>query len=70
MGSFKPFTIQGQQVMIGGDVITAIDNQNIQTIQDLTTLLGQYQPGDQVAVTVLRNGEQIQLNVTLGERPQ
>jgi serine protease Do len=70
MGSFKPFTIQGQQVMIGGDVITAIDNQNIETIQDLTTLLGQYQPGDQVALTVLRNGEQIQLNVTLGERPQ
>jgi serine protease Do len=70
MGSFKPFTIQGQQIMIGGDVITAIDGHSVETIQDLTTLLGQYQPGDQVTLIVLRNGEQIQLTVTLGEPPQ
>jgi serine protease Do len=68
-GSFKPVTINGQQVEVGGDVVTAVDNQAVASIGDLTSLLSQYSPGDRVSLSILRNGESMQVEVTLAARP-
>ena len=68
-GSFKPVTIQGQQVLTGGDVVIALDGQPITTIDGLRAALQQYEPGQQVALDVLRDGQRIRVDVTLGERP-
>ena len=68
-GSFKPVTIQGQQMLVGGDIITALEGQSVTAIEDLQAALQQYEPGEKVALTVLRDGQESQIDVTLGERP-
>jgi len=52
-----------------GDVITAIDGRAIRTVEDLRALLGAYLPGDAVIITVFREGEHLDLTITLGGRP-
>ena len=64
-GSFRSTTIAGQQVMIGGDVITAINGQPVTTIQDLQTGLLQAGFGSTVKLSILRDGQQQQLSVQL-----
>ncbi len=68
-GSFKPVTIQGQQMLVGGDVITTLDGQAVTAIEDLKTTLQQYEPGQEITLTLLRDGQRTQVNVTLGEWP-
>ena len=68
-GSDKTFDSNGQQVMIGGDIVTAVEGQAVATMQDLSAAIRAQQPGDKVELTVLRNGKEITVVVTLGERP-
>lgn len=68
-GSFKAVTIQGQRTLVGGDVIVAVDGQPVSQIDDLTAFLKQAQPGQDVTLTVLRDGKQLDLAVTLAEQP-
>jgi len=68
-GSDQAATVDGQPVMIGGDVIIAIDGKAVESMDDLGPLLQTYKAGDQITLTILRNGEQIELTLTLGERP-
>jgi serine protease Do len=68
-GSYSPVTIQGQQILVGGDVITALDSQALSGIEDLKSVLQQYEPGQEVTLAVLRDSQKIQVDVTLGERP-
>ena len=68
LASDKAFDSNGQQVMIGGDVITAVDGKAVTTMQDLSTAVKAQKPGDEVELTVLRNGKEITVTVTLGER--
>ena len=53
-----------------GDVVTALGSQEIRSSGDLISALRNYQPGDTVKLTILRNGEKSQLQVNLGESPQ
>jgi S1-C subfamily serine protease len=62
-------TIGGNQIELGGDVITAIDGQNVKSSDDLATAIAAHKPGDQVTVTVLRGGSKQSVKVTLGTRP-
>jgi S1-C subfamily serine protease len=39
------------------------------TIYDYTESLGRYKPDDQVEVVVQRDGKEVTLQVTLGQRP-
>ncbi|HEX5500343.1 MAG TPA: PDZ domain-containing protein, partial [Thermomicrobiales bacterium] len=52
-----------------GDVITAIDGKKIDSQNSFTELLFAHKPGDQVDVTVQRNGSEQHITVTLGQRP-
>jgi len=54
----------------GGDLITAIDGIEVRDFSDMITyILNNTSPGDVVTFTVLRNGEEIQIDLTLGIRP-
>lgn len=54
----------------GGDLITAIDNQEIMTFSDLLSyLIQEKSPGDIVTFTILRGEQEIQLELVLGKRP-
>ena len=64
------FTDNGQQVTIGGDVIITYGDQTVKSSDDLITYLtNSGSVGQSVTLTVLRNGKQIQVQVTLGLRP-
>ena len=48
-----------------GDIILSIEGRNIPNSQALFTTLGRFSVGDKVAVTVLREGQEIEVPVTL-----
>ena len=50
-----------------GDIITAIDNTNLDDTHEYLNILFQYSAGDPVTLTVNRSGKTIQVQVTLGE---
>ncbi|MFN2150171.1 MAG: trypsin-like peptidase domain-containing protein [Anaerolineales bacterium] len=66
-GSYKPFTVNGQEIYVGGDVITAIDGQSLSSIQQLQSILSQMEPGQQASLSILRNGKSIDVKVDLGQ---
>ena len=53
-----------------GDVITAIEGEEVASYGDLLSTLRDYQPGDTVGLTIVRGGEERTIDVTLGERPE
>jgi len=54
----------------GGDVIVAVDDQSVASVDDLAGYLDtEKKPGDTVALHVLRNGQELSLEVTLAEWP-
>ncbi len=67
-GSDKAFEANGEQVMIGGDIVTAVDGKAVETMQELSAAVRAQKPGDEVELTVLRDGKEIKVTVTLGER--
>ncbi|HZK95728.1 MAG TPA: PDZ domain-containing protein, partial [Prolixibacteraceae bacterium] len=48
-----------------GDVITAVNGNQVNAPQQLQEQIGKYRPGDKVAVTVKRDGDLKQFNVVL-----
>ena len=54
----------------GGDLITALDGQPIASFDELLSyLVTNKSPGDTVVLTVLRDGQPVDITVTLGTRP-
>ena len=51
-----------------GDVITAIDSTTVEGSGDLLGALRRYEPGDTVQLTVVRNGQERRMGVSLDER--
>jgi S1-C subfamily serine protease len=64
-------TVNGRQVTTGGDVIIAADGQPVTGMDDVIDyLFNNKQPGDKMTLTVLRDGQQEDIQLTLGERPK
>lgn len=56
--------------LVEGDIITAVNGTTLDATHTLDLMLGQLNPGSQVTLTVLRDGHQTSVKVTLGTRPQ
>jgi S1-C subfamily serine protease len=54
-------------IMLGGDLIVAIDGEKVQDQQDLAQLMNKHRAGDGVRVTIYRGKKKIDVSVTLGE---
>jgi S1-C subfamily serine protease len=52
-----------------GDVITEVDGEAVTVANPLDVLIGRYEPGDRVRLTVLRDGDEEIVRVRLGTRP-
>jgi S1-C subfamily serine protease len=52
-----------------GDVITAVDGKPLDSESSLAEQLSQHKPGDMVSLTVVRNGQSQNVQVTLGTAP-
>ena len=55
--------------MQGGDVITEVDGEAVETAQDLTAAVAGHKAGDVVTLVVERDGQRREVQVTLGSRP-
>ena len=54
-------------IMVGGDLIVAIDGQDVQDQQQLEQVMNNHRAGDTVRITIYRGKRRIDLNLTLGE---
>lgn len=68
-GGDDKLTFQAARYRVGGDVILDIDGQKIVGPDDLAKVIADHEPGDTVTVTILRDGERKEVELTLGERP-
>ena len=67
-GGSQPTNQEG--LLAGGDVITAIDGQPVPTFDELLAYLTTNKsPGETVVLTILRDGQTMDVPVTLGSRP-
>ena len=53
----------------GGDVITAIDGREVTTVQELARIIDGHEVGEEVALTVVRDGDVIEIATVLLEWP-
>jgi S1-C subfamily serine protease len=53
--------------MLGGDLIVAIDGQDINDTRDVARVMLNHRAGDTVKVTVYRGKRRMDFNVVLGE---
>jgi len=69
-GGTQQATVAGESVLIGGDIIIALNGARIKGIDDLSTFLEENTLPDQtIDVTIIRDGETMTLPLTLGIRP-
>ena len=54
-------------IMLGGDLILAIDGQEVSDPQDINAIMDKHQAGDTISVMILRGRRQITLKLILGE---
>jgi 2-alkenal reductase len=70
IGTTETVTQDGRTVEVGGDVITAIDGQPVKTFDDILVYLSlQTSPGQEVTLTILRDGKYQDIKLQLGTRP-
>jgi S1-C subfamily serine protease len=55
------------KISVGGDLIVAIDDQQITNAQELADIMNQHHPGDSLTVTFYRGRKKMTARVTLGE---
>ncbi|MFL6513376.1 MAG: S1C family serine protease, partial [Nitrososphaera sp.] len=69
-GGDTPTQLNGMEIALGGDVILAINDKDIRKIDDMLGYLQQAtEVGETVTLTIWRDGQVTQTNVTLGARP-
>jgi len=54
-------------IMVGGDLIVAVDGQEVQDQQQLSRIMNNHRAGDTVKVTIYRGKRKMEVDVTLGE---
>jgi len=54
-------------ISVGGDLIVAIDGEQVQDQQDLQQMMDRHRAGDTVRITIYRGKKKTDVNVTLGE---
>jgi len=82
-GSIPDFSFSGEGVKLGsvmkdspaekagllkGDIITAFNGKKISNLREYSEILKQHQPGDVIEMTILREGKEKSVSITLGER--
>ena len=54
-------------ILLGGDLIVAIDGQEVTDPQDINALMDKHQTGDTISVTLYRGRKQMTIKLILGE---
>ncbi len=54
-------------ILVGGDLIVALDGEEVQDLSDIARLMNNHRAGDKVEVTIYRGKQKMNVPVTLGE---
>jgi S1-C subfamily serine protease len=68
-GSNRTVHFQGSDFKVGGDVIVAVNGHAITNASDLPIQISKLSPGDTAALTIIRDGHRMNVNVKLATRP-
>ena len=70
-GGKREVLVEGfiEPISAGGDIIVAINDAEIRSMDDLITYLESTEVGQKVELTIIRDGEEKRLTVELDERP-
>ena len=62
--------INGEQVRLGGDIITEVDGKKLKNMDELVEIIQSSKPGDELTLTIIRGGDEKTADVTLGTQPE
>ena len=68
-GGRREVIVGGMRLLLGGDIITHIDDHKISGMKQMVRLLDKMRPDQRVILRIFRNGQPMRLNVLLTERP-
>ena len=69
-GSDRDVILDDREVKLGGDVVVGIDDMEVRKIDDILVYLEREKSvGDQLRLTIIRDGEIVEVSIILGERP-
>ena len=60
---------QATEVVTGGDVIVSVEGEEVVAEADLPRIIARQEPGDEVTLEIIRDGERMDVDVELGTRP-
>jgi len=69
-GGTLSVVVQGEEYLVGGDILTAIEGTSVRTHQDYLAKVKTLRPGQRVRLTILRDGQRRELTLTVAERPR
>jgi S1-C subfamily serine protease len=69
-GGDTQVTLGGNDLVLGGDVLTAIDGKKVKSMDDVIGIVDSRKPGEKVTLDLLRGQKHRTATVTLGNRPQ
>jgi S1-C subfamily serine protease len=68
-GSQRAF-LGNTPIMVGGDLIVAIDGKKVEDQQELAQMMNNHRAGDTVRITIYRGKKKLEVSVVLGEARQ
>ena len=68
-GADRQIQVGNALIAVGGDVIVSLDGRAIRTTTDISSALESHRPGEVVPITIIRDGEEMELQITLQEEP-
>jgi S1-C subfamily serine protease len=68
-GGVRSANSQGDEVPRGGDIIVAIDGRTVSDMADVSQRIASRPVGARITVTVLRDGDRVDVPLTLADRP-
>lgn len=69
-GGNRAVVVGRVRVIVGGDIIVALNSERVETALDITRQLWRKRPGERVEITFYRGQRRMQATATLKERPR
>lgn len=68
-GGNRQVRVGNSLIIIGGDVITELNSEKVNSSDDLIRRIRDHRPGDNIKLKILRDGRFLRINVILGKKP-
>src|SRR6266576_5165046 len=69
-GGSLSVVVQGEEYLLGGDILTSIENTSVRTPPDYLSKVKTFKPGQRARLTIIRDGQRREFSLTVGERPR